>query len=219
VQFRIDGNPDYGDLTVALEPGERFLVESGAMSRMNRHMDLRGRMRGGLLGALGRKLFGGQSFFLGEYQSEAGGWLSLAPTLPGTVLHRRLEGESFMLTAGSFLGCAPTVDVRTRFGGVRALFSGEGAFLLECRGHGDLFFCTYGGIVEKDVDGELRVDTGHVVGWEAGLSYRIGGMGGLKQTVFSGEGLVMVFSGRGRIFLQTRTLGATAAWLTRHLPY
>ena len=33
--------------------------------------------------------------------------------------------------------------------------------------------------------------------------------GGLKQTLFSGEGLVMRFRGRGRIWLQTRTLGQT----------
>ena len=38
----------------------------------------------------------------------------------------------------------------------------------------------------------------------------LSGMGGLKQTLFSGEGLVMNFKGRGKVWLQTRTLGETA---------
>ena len=65
--------------------------------------------------------------------------------------------------------------------------------------------------------GELVVDTGHVVAWEPSLSYTIGGMGGLKQTLFSGEGLVMRFSGHGRIYLQTRQMPALAGWLTPYL--
>ena len=36
----------------------------------------------------------------------------------------------------------------------------------------------------------------------------------MKQTLFSGEGLVMRFQGRGKIFLQTRQLPALAGWLT-----
>jgi uncharacterized protein (AIM24 family) len=49
------------------------------------------------------------------------------------------------------------------------------------------------------------------------LSYTIGGMGGIKQTLFSGEGLVMRFSGRGRIYLQTRHMPALAGWLGPYL--
>ena len=109
------------------------------------------------------------------------------------------------------------MSLETRFGGLRAFFSGEGGFLVEVSGHGDLFFSSFGGVVEQDVAGELVVDTGHVVAWEPSLSYTIGGVGGIKQTLFSGEGLVMRFSGHGRIYLQTRQLPALAGWLTPYL--
>ena len=214
MQFQIHGNPDYGELTVGLEPGERFRIESGAMSRMSRHLDVKSRMLGGFLSALVRKLFGGEAFFVGEYSGEHGGWLTLSPRLPGTVLHRKLNGDSIWLTAGSFLACTPDVHLRTKFGGFRAFFSGEGAFLIEASGHGDLFLNAYGAVMEREVKGSFIVDTGHVVGFEPSLSYRIRGMGGLKQTLFSGEGLVMRFEGHGKIFLQTRTLGETAGWLS-----
>ena len=50
--------------------------------------------------------------------------------------------------------------------------------------------------------------------WEPGLSYSISGMGNLKSTVLSGEGLVMRFSGAGKLYLQSRTLSDVAGWLT-----
>ena len=82
---------------------------------------------------------------------------------------------------------------------------------------GDLFFNCYGALVEKEVNGELIVDTGHLVAWEPSLTYRIRGMGGIKQTLFSGEGLTMEFSGTGKVYLQTRYLNETAGWLTPYL--
>ena len=56
-----------------------------------------------------------------------------------------------------------------------------------------------------------------MVAWEPGLDYSIRGMGGLKSTLLSGEGLVMRFSGRGRLYLQTRTVSGIASWLTPFL--
>ena len=32
MDYNIDGNPDYGHLTVRLNPGESFLAEGGTMS-------------------------------------------------------------------------------------------------------------------------------------------------------------------------------------------
>ena len=69
-------------------------------------------------------------------------------------------------------------------------------------------------MVEKDVEGTITVDTGHIVAWDPSLSYTVTGMGGLKQTLFSGEGLVVKFSGRGKLYLQTRTIRESASWLS-----
>jgi len=217
LEYEVHGNPDYGHIDLALEPGEKVYTEGGAMSRMTPGLDLKIRMMGGLLRSVARRVLGGESFFLNEYQGPQGGELSISPKLPGTVVHRRVGPGEFVMTATSFLAASDGVDLVTRFGGLRSIFSGEGAFLLIARGQGDLFFNAYGGVVERDLDGELTVDTGHVVGWEPSLRYQIKGMGGLKQTLFSGEGLVMQFSGRGKLWLQSRTLGATAGWLVPYL--
>ena len=116
------------------------------------------------------------------------------------------------------MACSPGVQLRTRFGGFRYLFSGKGGFFLEVSGTGDLFYNSYGAVVEKTLDGTLTVDTGHVVAWDPSLEYTVGGMGGIKQTLFSGEGLVMKFSGRGKLQLQTRTLSDSAGGRSRGSP-
>ena len=210
----IDGNPDYGHLTVRLNPGESFIAEGGAMSWMSSGAEVKARLLGGFLPALIRKLVGGESLFVGEYSHLTGGEVTFSPAAPGTIGHRRLSGDSLVLTGGSFMACSPGVNLATRFGGLRSMFSGEGMFLIECSGFGDLFFNTYGAMIEREVDGSFTVDTGHVVAWEPSLDYTIRGMGGLKSTLLSGEGLAMRFSGSGKIYLQTRTIGSLASWLS-----
>ena len=217
MEFNIRGNPDYGRIDFHLDTGDKVFVESGSMSHMSADLPLDASVIGSKLGALGRKLVGGQSFFVGEYGGGRAGAVSISPAFPGTVVHYPLTGGPLRLTAGAFLACTDGITLKTRFGGVKALFSGEGAFFLDAVGRGDLFFNAYGAVIEKEIDGELVVDTGHLVAWEPSLDYAIAGMGGIKQTLFSGEGLVMRFTGRGKIWLQTRTLPHTAGWITPFL--
>ena len=138
--------------------------------------------------------------------------LTVTPRLVGGQLQG--EGDALLLAAGSFLASGPGVTLSTEYGGGRSWFSGTGPFILRATGSGPVFFNTYGAVVEREVTGALTVDTGHLVAWEPTLAYRIRGMGSLKKTLFSGEGLVMAFSGSGRIFLQTRQMGGFVRWLS-----
>jgi uncharacterized protein (TIGR00266 family) len=214
MNFNLTGNPEYGQLDVQLAPGEMFLAESGAMAWMTDGMQVKSRLMGGLPQAAVRKLLGGESLFVGEYSHPTGGAAAFSPSTPGSVLRRTLNNDRFLLTAGSFLACSPGVSIKARFGGFKAFFSGEGAFYLDCTGQGELFFTSYGAVTEREVNGSFIVDTSHVVGWEPTLDYTVRAVGGLKSTLFSGEGLVLEFRGVGKVFLQTRTLKGLAGWLT-----
>ena len=184
------------------------------MSWMDTGMNVKARLMGGFLRALVRKVTGGESLFVGEYSCDREGEVAFSPARPGTVMQRTMVGDTITLTGGSFFACTPGVELSTKFGGLKSMFSGEGLFFMECSGTGELFFNSFGSIVEKEINGSFVVDTGHVVAWEPGLSYSIRGMGGLKSTMLSGEGLVMEFSGRGKLYLQTRTMSGIASWLT-----
>tara|TARA_B100002052_G_scaffold12233_1_gene9865 strand:+ start:4387 stop:5043 length:657 start_codon:yes stop_codon:yes gene_type:complete len=217
MKFDIKGNPSYGEVDIELGPEEIILIEPGAMSRMDSHLNSSYQRQGGFFSAMFRKMFGGESFFLGKYGHKNGGKLTFAPAVPGSVERYFLSNNKLNIMAGSFLACTPGVNIKAKFGGLKALFSGEGAFLLEASGNGDLFFNSFGGIVEKKIEGDFIVDSGHVVAFEPSLNYKISGMGNWKSTMLSGEGLVMTFNGSGKIYLQTRTIDSLASWLTPRL--
>ena len=216
MQFDIKGNPDYGHVDFMLDPGETILVESGAMAYMSSHLDLTSRCMGGFVQALLRKVLTSESLMMGEYKSASKpAELSISPSLPGQVLHEKLDGSrKLMLQPGAFLACTPGINLVPVFGGLKAIFSGEGLFFLECSGKGELFYNAYGAIIEKEVNGTFIVDTGHVVGWDPSLEWTIKGMGNIFSTIFSGEGLVIEFTGKGRVFLRTRHVAGLVGWLS-----
>ena len=155
--------------------------------------------------------------FINEYQASGPSEVAFSHLIAGTLVQIPVNSEGMLVAGGAFTACTEGVDLRTRFGGFKAFFSGKGAFFIEASRSGELFFGAYGAVVEKELDGELIVDNGHVLAWENTLDWSLKGAGGLKSTLFSGEGLVMRFSGRGRIWLQTRHLAGTAGWITPFL--
>ena len=76
------------------------------------------------------------------------------------------------------------VEVDSKWQGFKGFFSGEGLFLLRCAGQGDLWFNTYGAMIEIPVDGNYVVDTSHVVAFTSGLQYNVESVGGLKSLFF-----------------------------------
>jgi len=208
--------PSYSLAMVSLSPGERIRVESGAMVSMTPGMQLETRATGGLLASLKRSLLGRESFFLNEFQAPAqGGQIGLAPAFPGDLFVLALD-RPLLVQSGSFLACSTSIEVDTRFGGAKTFFASEGLFLLRCSGQGQLILSSYGAIHQIDLsEGEgLTVDTSHLVAFEEQLGFRVRSIGGIKSTLFSGEGLVVDLTGPGRALMQTRSTDAFLAWLT-----
>jgi len=50
------------------------------------------------------------------------------------------------------------------------------------------------------------------------MGFNIRTIGGVRSTVFSGEGLVVDLIGPGRVYMQTRSEDAFLSWLTPNLP-
>lgn len=165
--------------------------------------------------SLGRRIFGKESMFLNTFAGPQGGEVVLAPKLSGHITHHVLDGsKALWVQTGSYLASSPGVQTKVRWGGLRALFGGEGVTLLHCTGQGDLWVNAYGGITEVEVNGSYRVDTGHMVAFEGSLDFKIKSVGGFKSLVFSGEGLVMEFQGQGRVWIQSRNINALVGWIT-----
>jgi uncharacterized protein (TIGR00266 family) len=220
MEFEITHRPSYAQLVLDLDAGEAVQAEAGAMVSHSEGIDVETTAEGGLLQSLSRSVFGGESFFLNRFTATRPGTLRLAPALSGDMHHQELAGETLYVQSTSYVAADPAVEVDTKFGGAKTFFGGEGLFLLELSGTGPAFLSSYGAIDPIHVDpGETAVvDTGHIVAFEETLDFDVRRVGGLKSTLFSGEGLVCEFSGSGTVWTQTRSPDAFLSWLIPNLP-
>jgi len=211
--------PAYTLLEVKLEAGERIEAESGAMVYMSPGIEIATKAKGGVLGALTRGLIGGESFFTNTFTARSKGIVGLAPPYQGDIAHHRLNGETLFVQNGSYIASSPELSLDTKWGGARSFFLREGLFLLKMAGSGDAFISSFGAIHEVKMTGEpFTIDTGHMVAFTEGLDYTVKKVGGLKSTIFSGEGLVAEFRGTGTLYLQTRSMNSFISWLMPFLP-
>ncbi len=226
----IDHGPAYAMATIDLDPGEAVTVEAGSMVGMSDNLEIKTHIGGTNTGFFGvifnfilaiiRKFLGGETLFVNTYTPgrSGSGKILVAPALSGDIIHYKLDGaRTLMVQGSSFLASSGNIKVKTVFGGLKSLFSGEGAFWLKCSGNGDLWINCYGAIEEVDVAGTYVVDTGHVVAFDDSIDYKIKGSGSLKSTLLSGEGLTMHFNGNGKLFIQSRNLNGMIRWIMPRL--
>lgn len=212
IKCRIEHNPAYAFLIIELEANQSVIAESGSMAAMDTSIKMTSKMRGGLGKSIGR-ILGAESLFLSEFTAKnIQGNLYLSPGVPGDIKNYYLKrNKSLMIQSSGFLACSPNVEIDSKFQGFKGFFSGESLFLLKATGYGDIWFNSYGGIIEVDVRGSYVVDTGYIVAFEDSLHYKVEVLGGLsfrnlRTNIFGGEGLVCRFSGNGKLWLQSRSL-------------
>ena len=77
----------------------------------------------------------------------------------------------------------------------------------------------FGGVRRLEVDGKLTVDTGHVVAFQSGLDYTLDRAGGSWiQSFLASEGVVLNFSGRGSVYVQSHNPGEFGRRLGGKMP-
>jgi len=189
-----------------LQNGESVVAESGAMVGMSTNVQMQ-TQSGGFLKGL-KRMFGGESFFRNTFTAQNGpGEVLLGQTLCGDMIALDMTPEGYFVQSASFIASSPSVNIDTKVGGFRSFFAGEGVFVLKATASapGQLLVGAFGGIQELRCDGNIVIDTGHLVAWDAGLQYKVGKSAeGWLDSFLSGEGLVCHFSGQGRIWIQTR---------------
>lgn len=224
IAYDVDHSPAYASLRLDLKANQTVLVESGAMAAMDTCIKMKSKVQGGLMKGIGRML-GGESLFLSEFTAEGKpGQLFLSPGVPGDIQHYYLSGNNaLMVQSSGFVASSSTVEIDTKFQGFKGFFSGESLFLIRATGQGDIWFSSYGAIVEIPVAGDYVVDTGYIVAFEDTLSYKVEMLGGLsfkglRTGILGGEGLVCRFQGQGRLWIQSRELYSLINFLNPFRP-
>lgn len=119
------------------------------------------------------------------------------------------QKDSFLCAAK---GVSVGIELQRKLG--TGLFGGEGFIMQKVEGDG-LAFCHAGGhIIERELQpGEvLRIDTGCVVAYTSQVDFDIQFVGGIKNTLFGGEGFFFAqLRGPGKVWLQTLPISRLAS--------
>lgn len=206
---------------IELDPQEAVVAEAGSFMMMDAQIKMEtifgdgSNQDSGVLGKLfsaGKRLLTGESLFMTAFLNVGQGKkkVSFASPYPGKILPIDLsekEGK-FICQKDAFLCAAKGVSVGIEFSKRlgRGLFGGEGFIMQKLEGDG-LAFVHAGGTMAKRTlaPGEvLRVDTGCIVGFSQSVDYDIEFVGGIKNSLFGGEGLFFAtLRGPGIVYIQS----------------
>ena len=207
-----------------LRHGERLKAESDAMIAMSATVDVEGKMEGGILKGLMRKVLAGESFFFQELAANRGdGKVLLGHPYPGGIMDVELDGSyGLVVQKDGFLASTEGVQVDTKLQNLsQGLFSGEGLFVLNVTGRGMVFISSYGVIHPINLENgeEFIIDNGHLVAWPDYMRYTIEkASSGWISSFTSGEGVVCRFRGPGVVLIQTRNPSSFEGWIRSMIP-
>lgn len=226
-QFTVTGEID-PFLHISLRAGEKIYCEANAMVMMESNLELKGKMTGGLGSALMRRFANGESFFQQHIEATYGaGDCLLSPTLPGAIEVLDIGATRYLMSDGAFVAAenGVTLQVRTQNVG-NALFGQSGGFFIcEAGGSGKLAVSGFGSSFVLDVEPgkDIVIDNAHVIAWDSQLHYDIsvatqsggGFFGQMINSVISSEGMVLKFSGKGKVVICSRNRGAFTSWISK----
>jgi uncharacterized protein (TIGR00266 family) len=206
---------------IELDPQEAVIAESGSFMMMDDGIKMDtifgdgSKQDKGILGKLlgaGKRILTGESLFMTAFYNDLVGKrsVSFASPYPGKIIPIDLTefGGKFICQKDAFLCAAKGVSVGIEFSKRlgRGLFGGEGFIMQKLEGDGMAFVHAGGTMAERTLEaGEiLRVDTGCIVGFTQSVDYDIEFVGGIKNSIFGGEGLFFAkLQGPGKVYIQS----------------
>ncbi|MFB2539532.1 MULTISPECIES: TIGR00266 family protein [unclassified Acinetobacter] len=228
-QFTLIGEPE-PFLHVSMRKGDKIYCESNAMVMMESNLDLKGKLQGGVVQSFIRHFANDESLFQQHIEAVRGdGDCLLSSSLDGGMQIMDVGANQYTLSDGAFVAATSGVEIKVKTQGLGNAFLGQtGGFLvMHTSGQGQLVVSGAGTLFEIDVtpDKDVLIDNGHVVCWDSTLQYNIsastsgnsGLLGNLVNSVTSGEGIILRFSGRGKVVISSRNHENMLAWLRAKL--
>ncbi len=221
IDYKICGK-DMQYVEIELDPRETVIAEAGAMMMMDPNIQMETifgdgsrQGAGGFMDKIfsaGKRVLTGESLFMTAFTNT--GTLRekvyFAAPYPGKILPMNLSlmGGKLICQKDSFLcaakGVSVGIDLRKKLS--VGFFGGEGFILEKLEGDGMTFIHACGAIIERNLlPGEtLRIDTGCLVAMTKDVHYDIQFIGGIKNTLFGGEGVFFAtVTGPGTVWIQS----------------
>ncbi|NUY81431.1 TIGR00266 family protein [Flavobacterium sp. MAH-1] len=206
---------------IELDPQEIVIAEAGSFMMMENGIQMQtifgdgSQQQSGFMGKLlsaGKRMLTGESLFMTAYQNQnmRKSKVSFASPYPGKIIALDLSQQNgkFICQKDAFLCAAKGVAVGIEFSRKlgRGLFGGEGFIMQKLEGDGMAFVHAGGTLAKRELAaGEiLKVDTGCIVGFSQTVHYDIEFIGGIKNSIFGGEGLFFAtLQGPGTVYIQS----------------
>lgn len=214
---------------VELDPQETAIAEAGSFMMMEDGIQMQtifgdgAQQSSGIFGKLlnaGKRVLTGESLFMTAYTNvdREKRRVSFASPYPGKIVPLDLQalGGKIICQKDAFLCAAKGVSIGIEFQRKlgTGLFGGEGFIMQKIEGDGMAFMHAGGHVFERELQpGErLKIDTGCIVGFTKTVDYNIEFVGGIRNTIFGGEGVFFAtLRGPGKIWLQTLPVSRLAS--------
>jgi uncharacterized protein (TIGR00266 family) len=233
IDYRIFGE-EMQYVEIELDPNETAIAEPGAFMMMDDGITMEtlfgdgSQQQGGLFSKLlnaGKRVLVGENLFMTAFTNIDTGkrHVSFASPYPGKIIPIDLQqlGNKVICQKDAFLCAAKGVSVgiefQKRLG--TGLFGGEGFIMEKLEGDGMAFLHACGHVLQRDLRaGEiLKIDTGCIVGFTATVDYDIQFVGGIKNSIFGGEGLFFAnLRGPGTVWIQTLPISRLAGRILQY---
>ncbi|GAA0069341.1 TIGR00266 family protein [Clostridium sardiniense] len=221
IDFNIYGD-DMQFVEIELDPQESVVAEAGAMMMMDNSISMdtifgdgSKQQSNGLFGKLGgaaKRVVTGESLFMTLFTNRGlmKEKVSFASPYPGKIIPINLsdydgkvicQKDAFLCAAK---GVSIGIDFRKKLG--VGFFGGEGFIMQKLEGDGLAFIHAGGTIIRKRLlqGQKLKVDTGCLVALTKTIDYDIEFVGGIKSSLFGGEGLFFAtLTGPGEVWIQS----------------
>jgi uncharacterized protein (TIGR00266 family) len=234
IDYRILGE-EMQYVEIELDPNETAVAEPGSFMMMDDGIQMQtifgdgsNQQNNGLFGKLlnaGKRMLVGENLFMTAFTNTSNGkkHVSFASPYPGKIIPLDLYrlGGRITCQKDAFLCAAKGVSVGIEFQRKlgTGLFGGEGFIMQKLEGDGLAFMHAGGHVQQKELQpGELiKIDTGCIVAFTQTVSYDIQFVGGIKNTLFGGEGVFFAtLQGPGTVWIQSLPISRLASRILQY---
>ena len=234
IDYRILGE-EMQYVEIELDPNETAVAEPGAFMMMDDGIQMEtifgdgsNQQNSGLLGKLfsaGKRMLVGENLFMTAFTNVSLGkkHVSFASPYPGKIIALDLYrlGGRVTCQKDAFLCAAKGVSVGIEFQRKlgTGLFGGEGFIMEKLEGDGMAFMHAGGHVQQKELQqGEIiKIDTGCIVAFTQTVNYDIQFVGGIKNTLFGGEGVFFAtLQGPGTVWIQSLPISRLASRILQY---
>ena len=198
MKFQITESPN-SYLLLELNKGEKIIIEKGCLIFSDGEYDFENKIEVESYKNIISKIFGGKSLAYNIYTANEKLKMSFSAKDTAEIFSLEIDKQNPILFDAS-QHFARTIDIQIKTGGLSQ------EFLVKTEGSGILFLKAYGQIIEKIVESSkpIYIDEDSLIAFEEGVEYKWI-TGGIKKLITSGEGGLYEFSGKGKIWIQSKS--------------